>query len=103
MDRLGVLAELERLMEAGKVGGDGFRLFLLLLVNYDCGRQRGEISRLAVHVALGKGVTRHGLDRACRGLAAVGLLEPLSPFPEAGRDEESVMVYVIPPLAKVPG
>lgn len=103
MDRLGVLAELERLMEAGKVGSEEFRLFLLLLVNYDRGRQRGEISRLAAHTAMGKGVTRHGLDRACRGLAALGLLELLPPFPEPGREEESVMVYVIPPLAKARG
>lgn len=103
MDRLGVLAELERLREAGKAGGDEFRLFLLLLVCYDCGRRRGEINRLAVHAAMGKGVTRHGLDRACCRLAALGLLELLPPFPEPGREEESVMVYVIPPFGKGAG
>lgn len=103
MDRLGMLAELERLREAGTVGGDEFRLFLLLLVCYDRGSRRGEINRHAVRAAMGKGVTRDGLDRACCRLAALGLLELLPPSPEAGSDEESVMVYVIPPLAKARG
>jgi hypothetical protein len=103
MDKLGMLAELEKLAEAGAVGNGEFRLFLLLLANYDCGRQSGEIGYGDVVAALGQGFSRARLNRACRGLSALGLLEIKSPLREGSVVEEPVMVYGIPLLTRVQG
>lgn len=101
MDRLGVLADIEKSAEAGTVGRDELRIFLLLLAGYDYGRKRGELRRSDVAAALGGEFLRSRFDLACRGLSSLGFLEILSPFPEGGGDEGRVMIYLIPFLTKV--
>lgn len=102
MDKLGMLAEFEKRAHGEGLGSDEVRLFLLLLANYDCASQRGEIGRSTVAAVMGKGFSSARFKRLCRRLSALGLIEiaVLSPGGSAG--EDSILVYGLHRLSQEP-
>jgi hypothetical protein len=95
MDKLSVLAEFEKIADREELENDEFKLFLLLLASYDSAKQYGEICRGSVAAALGKDFSSAGLDRACRRLSTLGLIEVIAPPPEGAAGGNSIMVYRI--------
>lgn len=96
MDKLSVLAEFEKRANREGLKNDEFKLFLLLLANYDGRRQCGEIRGGTVARALGEGFFSGGFNRACLRLSSIGLIEIISHHPNGITEEYSIMVYRIP-------
>jgi hypothetical protein len=96
MDKLSVLAEFENIAVRENLEDDAFKLFLLLLVNYDSEKQYGEISRSVIMTSLGKFFPLALLSRAFRRLAALGLIEIVLPPHGKVAKKDSIMIYRIP-------
>lgn len=96
MDKIRVLAEFEERANREELDNDAFKLFLLLLANYDGEKRYGEIRVSAVAAAFGERFSRAGFKRACFRLNSLGLIEHLSSLPNETVGEVSVMVYRIP-------
>jgi hypothetical protein len=96
MDKLSVLAEFEKIAEREKLEDDEFKLFLLLLVNYDSEKQYGEISRSGVAAALGKDCSTAWLNRTCLRLSSLELIEDIVAPPAGNAGKDTIMVYRIP-------
>jgi len=68
----------------------------VLLVNYDSEKQYGEISRGVIMTSLGNLFPLALLNRACRRLATLGLIEIVKPSHGKVAEYESIMIYRIP-------
>ncbi|HEY6873913.1 MAG TPA: hypothetical protein VI298_14405 [Geobacteraceae bacterium] len=102
MDKLRTLKEFEKTAFAERLGGRETRLYLLLLAN--CGENgSGQIACDTVKDALGKGFSPAGLGRACRRLAALGLIERIFPLPDGMSGEDCILAYRILPPAEEQG
>ena len=96
MDKIRVLAEFEERVNREELDNDAFKLFLLLLANYDGDKRYGEIRISAVAAAFGERFSCAGFKRACFRLNSLGLIELISSLPNGSVGEASVMVYQIP-------
>jgi hypothetical protein len=96
MDKLRLLAEFEERANREGLENDAFRLFLLLLANYDTGNRYGEIRVGAVAAAFGERFSLGGFRRACLRLTCLGVIELISSDSNGNGSEESVMIYHIP-------
>jgi len=96
MNKLSVLAEFEKIAVREKLEDDAFKLFLLLLVNYDSDKQYGEISRGVIMNSLGNLFPLALFSRACRRLATLGLIEIVLQPHGKFTEYDSIMIYRIP-------
>lgn len=96
MDKIRVLAEFEERANREELDNDAFKLFLLLLANYDGSKGHGEIRISTVAAAFGERFSRAGFERACSRLNSLGLIELVSSLPNGTTGEVSAMVYQIP-------
>jgi len=100
MNKLSVLAEFEKIAVRENLEDDAFKLFLLLLVNYDSEKQYGEISQGVIMTSLGKFFPLALLSRVCRRLATLGLIEVVLPPHGKAAEKDSIMMYRIPLATK---
>lgn len=96
MKKLRLLAQFEERATREELDTDAFKLFLLLLANYDDRNQHGEIHVCAVAAAFGERFSFPGFTRACSRLISLGLIERIPSRQSGVVGEKPVMVYHIP-------
>lgn len=103
MDILSVLADFEDRADREGLDTDSFKLFLLLLANYDCRKRSGVIRRDTIAAAFGEEFISTAFNRASLRLSGLGLLTIVSPQRIGTAQGDSAIIYGIPPMEQGEG
>jgi hypothetical protein len=103
MEKLSVLAEFEERANREGLDSDAFKMFLLLLANYDVRRRCGVIRLDTIAAAFGEGFSSARFNRVCHRLSDFGYVTVISHDRNATVEKDSTIVYGIPRITQGEG